>query len=350
MNPRKRKIMNTLPIADLSYRPLHEIAMGPLRAALLNCALDFALFDKLTRPVSGRTVADILGTHPGNTRRLLDGLATMDLIEKQAGRYWNSPLADAFLVTRAPTFIGPLLKQTQNPDLNPLDALKQLVSQGPDTANDPADMADETLWAEEVKASAGWVFGGVGQMVAGIIRALPGFSSFRRFLDMGCGHGVFSLYILDCHPELCAVLMDRREVLDAARPLVREFDAGPRVSYLAGDYLTDDLGEGYDLIYASATLNFAKGCIDDLVPRIYDALNPGGYFVSFQDGMIREQTKPDTMLGAVIPSMMMDMDYCFDQGQIADAAVRSGFEWVRSRTLLTPIGEMDLDIGRKKTA
>jgi len=74
---------------------------------------------------------------------------------------------------------------------------------------------------------------------------------------------------------------------------------------------------------------------------------PGGYFVGFQDGSTHEGTKPDTMLGAVIPSMMMDSDYCFHQGEIARTLLDCGFRWVRSRTLSTPIGPMDLDIARK---
>lgn len=240
-----------------------------------------------------------------------------------------------------------MLKQTQNPMLNPLDALAGLVAHGPRTGAQVPDLAEETLWAEEVKASAGWVFGGTGSLVADVIQHLDGFSSFTRFLDMGCGHGAFSLYILERHPDLCAVLMDRSQVLDAAMPLMEQYRARDRVSRMAGDYITDDLGSGYDLIFASATLNFARGCLPDLARKIHDSLRPGGYFVSFQDGMTHEGTKPDTMLGAVIPSMMMDIDYCFHRGEIAKTALDCGFRWVRSSTLPTPIGPMDLDIARK---
>jgi hypothetical protein len=41
------------------------------------------------------------------------------------------------------------------------------------------------------------------------------------------------------------------------------------------------------------------------------------------------------------------MDMGFDQGFIADSMLRVGFESVHSRTLDTPMGPMDLDIGRK---
>jgi SAM-dependent methyltransferase len=339
--------MTPLPSVDISFSPLHHIVTGPLKAALLNCALDLSLFDSLRRPETAKTVATALNLHPGNTSRLMDALVTLDLLEKNKGYYKNSHLAQTFLVTTSPACIGPLLKQTQNPALNPLDALAGLVTQGPPANDTVPDMADEILWAEEVTSSAGWVFGGTGSLVADAVQTLDGFSSFTRFLDMGCGHGAFSLYILERHPDLHAVLMDRTPVLDAAMPLMERFEAQERVSRLDRDYITDDLGSGYDLIFASATLNFARGCLPDLVRKIHGSLLPGGYFISFQDGMTHERTRPDTMLGAVIPAMMMDNDYCFNQGEIARTALDCGFRWVRSSTVSTPIGPMDLDISLK---
>ncbi|KIX13119.1 type 12 methyltransferase [Dethiosulfatarculus sandiegensis] len=339
--------MRKMPSVDLNYSPLHEIAMGPIKAALMNCAIKYKVFDQLTTPRTPREVAGKLGFHPDNTRRLLDALTTIDLLHKKAGFYCNQPLAQAFLVSDSGTSVSRLMMQTQHEGLNPLEKLEQLVAKGPMGQDEAIDLADEKMWTEEVKSSAGWVFGGVGQLVAGIIAELPGFSSFEKMLDLGCGHGVFSLFILDKNPDLKGVLMDRAPVLDAAAEIVSAYQAKERVDFLAGDYLADQLGAGYDLVYASATLNFALGTLDSLFTKIFHSLKPGGYFVSFQDGMTEEQTKPDTMLGAVIPSMMMGHDYCFPQGMIAETAISCGFQKVRSKTLKTPIGEMDIDICQK---
>jgi len=165
---------------------------------------------------------------------------------------------------------------------------------------------------------------------------------------MGCGHGVFSLYMLHEHPTMRAVLLDRAAVLEAARGILQEWGMEGRVEYVPGDYITGDLGQGYDLIFASATLNFALHGLEDLIAKVFRALKPGGYFVSFQDGMTHEGTKPDTMLGTVMPAMTLGMDYTFSQDRIAQAAVECGFRWVRSRTVATPVGDMDMDIARKE--
>jgi predicted TPR repeat methyltransferase len=183
--------------------------------------------------------------------------------------------------------------------------------------------------------------------VARAVSGLPDFSGFKTMLELGCGHGAFSLYLLSENPDLAGTLFDRAPVLAAAKNLAARFGAADRVVCRAGDYLTDDIGGGFDLIFASATLNFAIGRLEPLIKKIHGALRPGGYFVAFQDGMTREGTRPDTMLGAMLPAMAVGGDYCFHQGQIAEAATSCGFKWVRSRTLQTPIGDMDMDVARK---
>ena len=44
---------------------------------------------------------------------------------------------------------------------------------------------------------------------------------------------------------------------------------------------------------------------------------------------------------------LIGQDMGLDQGFIADSMLRAEFKSVRSRTLETPMGPMDLDIGRK---
>ena len=228
----------------------------------------------------------------------------------------------------------------------PDEFLRALLKKGPSPAGDES-FTDPGFWAEKVKLSSAWVFGGTGSLVADRIEEIPGFFGFEKMLDLGCGHGVFSLYLMERNPGLTSVLLDREPVLKAAAGFVEAQGAEDRVSYLPGDYMTVDIGAGYDLIYASATLNFVKTRLAPLFSKIFAALKPGGWFVSFQDGMTHEQTRPDTMLEAVIPSMQMGLDLTFDQGDIAQAMVDCGFSPVRSRTLETPMGQLDMDMARK---
>lgn len=81
--------------------------------------------------------------------------------------------------------------------------------------------------------------------------------------------------------------------------------------------------------------------------KIYHALNPNGVFISFADGLTHEITKPEIMKITWLSMELIGQDMAFEQGFIADSMFRVGFKSVRSRTLDTPMGPMDMDIARK---
>jgi cyclopropane fatty-acyl-phospholipid synthase-like methyltransferase len=151
---------------------------------------------------------------------------------------------------------------------------------------------------------------------------------------------------VDAHPEMTGVVFDRPVVAAVANELIKEYGLQERVSVMEGDYLVDDIGTGYDLIWACATLNFARHDLDTLIGKVHDALNPGGVFIAFQDGMTHERTQPDTMLGHLGDALRSVQDFSFDQGEISASMLRCGFRIVHSRTIETPMGAMDLDIAR----
>ena len=143
------------------------------------------------------------------------------------------------------------------------------------------------------------------------------------------------------------VIFDRPAIIKVAETFIKEYEMEDRMEVLGGDYNHDSIGEGYDLIWASASLYLGKGDMDSLMKKIYVALNPGGVFISYHDGLTHERTKPDIMALGWTPTALMGQDMGFDQGFIADSMLRVGFKSVHSRTLDTPMGPMDLDIGRK---
>jgi predicted TPR repeat methyltransferase len=191
------------------------------------------------------------------------------------------------------------------------------------------------------------VTGGPGTHLARVVARLPEFAGFRRMLDLGGGHGMFALYFVEAHPQMTCVVFDRPAVVAVADDFARKYGLQDRVSTMAGDYLADDIGSGYDLIWACATLNFARHDLDTLIGKILAALNPGGVFIAFQDGMTDERTQPDMMLGHLGDTLRSVHDFSFDQEEIAASILRCGFRSVQSRTIDTPTGAMDLDVARK---
>jgi predicted O-methyltransferase YrrM len=342
-------MMKELPRDPLSYRPLHEMLIGATRAHLLKSAMSLRVFDVLEPDTfkSGADVAEALGTHPGNTGHFLDTLTTIGLLEKRQGSYRNLPVTEKFLTSGSAYFIGALFSLVRQMSVDSLANVEELVRNGPLPPENQENMADESIWAEGARAGASWVLGEMGCRIASIVSALPGFSAFSKMLDLGGGHGMYALYIVAEHETMKGVVFDQPSVAAVARDFVAQYGMQDRVSAAGGNYLEDDFGTGYDLVWACATLNFAKTNLDRLVSRIYDSINPGGYFISFQDGMTEEKTRPETMLEWLGNIITSGEDMRMERGEIAGSMLRCGFRSVHSRTLSTPMGEMDLDIARR---
>ncbi len=339
--------MKKLPVVQSSYKKLHDMVMAPVRSRLLMTGLALDVFSEMEEFRSAPDIAASKGFHPENTERFLNALTTIGLVEKTNGLYRNRPEAGAFLAGDSPTYLGSFFEMAQKMCVEPLEGLDVLIKEGPTPKTNEQDFAAEDLWSEATRAGAGWVTGGVGHALAHIVSALPEFPGFRKMLDLGGGHGMFALYFVQAHSTMTAVVFDRPGVVPVAERFIREWEMGERVSVMPGDFLAGDIGEGYDLVWACSTLNFARHDLDKVISKVFKALNPGGIFISFQDGMTHEQTRPDTMLGHLGYAMRMGLDIHFTRGEICEAMLRSGFRSVRSQTLETPVGGMDLDIGRK---
>jgi hypothetical protein len=120
-----------------------------------------------------------------------------------------------------------------------------------------------------------------------------------------------------------------------------------RMSVLGGDFNRDLIGEGYDLIFTSNSLQFAQD-IDAVMMKIHDALNPNGVCVSmFSFGHTHERTKPESLVLGLLSMSLLGHETGVDQGYIADAMLRTGFKSVHSSIVNTGWGPMELDIARK---
>jgi len=323
--------------------------LGPIRSRLISAALELGVFDRLSVPKSAEAVAQSIGGHTGNTTLLLDGLTAIDLVTKTDGLYENAAVAQALLVEDSPTFIGEMLMYQLRWCCDPLHHLPQLVADGP-PPSPPEALDTDGMWARIARAMANWEQAGGAQLAVQIVSDLPEFSRCRKVLDLGGGPGIIGMAIVAAHPSMRGVIFDRPEVANVAQDVMREHHMEDRVDVLAGDYNQDPIGQGYDLVWACASLSFAKHDIDSVMRKIYDALNPGGVFVSLHDGLTRGRTKPEEMVLGWIGWGMMGRDMAFEQGDIATSMLRVGFKSVRGRTLDTPMGPMDLEIGRKSEA
>jgi predicted O-methyltransferase YrrM len=338
--------MKEFPKVDISYKNLYHILMGQVRSKLLLTAIELKVFSCLTEAKPSAEVARLTGGDPGNTRFFLDGLAACGLLEKKNGLYKNSYEAEVFLVEGRDTYLGEFFMNNFQ-QFGYVQELTGLIKEGPPPQSAQDDLSDGEMWARAAAYNTNYERAGVAQYLASVISQLPEFDGFKKMLDLGGGPGLVGMAIVGRHPAMKGVVFDQPEVIKVSQTFIKEYEMEDRMEVMGGNFLTDSIGENYDLVLAMATLNFAKENIDFVMKKIYDALNPGGVCVVVADGLTHEMTKPEIMVLSWLPMAMMGWDLAFEQGYIADSMLRVGFRSVRSTTLDSLEDHMDMDVARK---
>ena len=339
--------MNKFPEINVSFNELYRILSGPIQSKLLLTGIELKVFNHLSEPRSSDDVAKALETHPENTRLFLDGLSASNLVVKNKGLYQNTTVTQASLVEESPTFIGKMFTLMSHMQDDAIADLPKLAKEGPPLPSKETDMGSEEIWVRYAASMANYQRAGSAQQAVEIVSGLPEFQSFGEMLDLGGGPGLIGIAIVAAHPTMKGVIFDKPSVVNVAERFIKEYEMEDRMAVMGGDYTSDSIGDGYDLIWASATLNFARHDLDTPIKKIYDALNPDGVFVSLSDGLTCERTKPENYVLSTLPSTLMGQDMGIDQGVIADSMLHVGFKSIRSRTIDTSMMPMDLDIGRK---
>jgi len=187
------------------------------------------------------------------------------------------------------------------------------------------------------------------KQAAAMVGELPEFPHMWRMLDSGGGAGLIGLAIVAAHPTMIGVVFDRPEIVEVAQRFIREYNLQERVTVIGGDFSQDPIGDGYDLVWTSYTLNSHRRNLDPIIRTIHAALNPGGVYVSFAESLTDERTKPTMMINSMLAVGLTGGDLMFDEGEIAQAMLRVGFRSVHSRAAegSQPHGPVIIDIARK---
>lgn len=320
---------------------LFDLIQAPLRWQLVAVGLEFGLFDRLAAPAAAADLAAGLSLDAGRLGHVLDALAAMDLLVKAGGRYRLADEAAPYLRADGERALRDLL--TTLPRLRHGDVAALL--RGKD-AGTPLDMAAPDFWDRSALSLRAFHRGMGTEAMMAVLESLPEWPAARRFLDIGAGSETLALAVTERRPEMTATVADLppmasriAERLDAAGT------AGRRVAVIAGDVNDGEWGGGYDMIWASMTLYYARDLVAVLA-KIRRSLAPGGVFASLHEGLTAERTRPEIhVVGRLVPALR-GQDRSFERGAIADALSTAGFAQVEGRDIATSFGPFHLDCGR----
>ena len=177
--------MKKLPESDIDCSELWADLYALVRSKLLLAGIELKVFNVLVEPRTAENVAQDLGAHPGNMEIFLDALVACDLLRKKNSLYWNSAVAQAFLVEDSPTYLGTLVIRSSQMMQSGLDDLPALVKKGPPPPSKNVDMGSEYVWVQLAGSLANYARAGTAQQVVEVISALPEFPSFGKNAGSG---------------------------------------------------------------------------------------------------------------------------------------------------------------------
>jgi SAM-dependent methyltransferase len=251
---------------------IFECWFGIMLARTVMAATKLEVFESLAAgPLTSAEVASVCGTHAAATEKLLDALVGVGCLQVRHGRYGLRRSARSWV-----------LKGGKNSfrDQNLLHYLEwqwwghceEYVRTGTPLR------VHQNMTEEEWGIYQRGMRSGIEMPAQWVARHLPLKRTARRMLDIGGGHGYFSVAICRRYPELCSTILELPEAIQHAAPLLDREGMGDRVTYLAGNVLTEELGTAvYDLVFMSAVVHhFDDRTNRELLKRIGQALRPGG--------------------------------------------------------------------------
>lgn len=258
-------------------RRVMDILRGYREARVLISFAELGFGDILAAgPLPASAVAEAAGTDPSATARFLNAARHLGLVEQDGDTFRLTPLAADTLTSGGAASVVNFTRR-EAAFYRRWAHLTDAVRIGGRPAaslqeeQDPSWVRDFTLALYDTARIA------APGITAALTPFIEGLGRPARVVDVGGGHGGYSIDLARRFPDLYATVFDLPPVIEVTRDIVAASGVADRVSVVAGDFHQDPLGTGYDLALVFGVLvgEDREGSIR-LLRTVRDALVPGG--------------------------------------------------------------------------
>lgn len=304
--------------------------MGVSRTAIAACRL--GVFEGLEEgPATAADLAARLGLHAEGTRTLLASLNGFGFVRQRDGVYRNARLTRRWLLLDSPRSVRDLLDFMG--DLwDRLEGLEGLVRTG-EIARLHDTERDEGFWRRYVRA-----LGSPAKLMGPqVIRRVKLARPPRRLLDVGGGHGMFSVAFCRNWDGLTAEVLDLAPACVFGHEMVVEEGFADRVVHRPGDFRECDWGTGWDVVLLFNVIHNATGAEAERMFRsAWEALAPGGTLVVLDGEHRPRRSDTSTMAGwNELFFFLLSASETWPEDVIRRWVEQAGFVGLRRRRIMT---------------
>lgn len=317
---------NALSIEDIAEAQagLRQLLASHWSARVLHAAISLGVFDELNRSTLGASeLAQAISTHPRATETVLSALVSLGLVEKNDGKYQNSPISNLFLA-KSSEFSQVDLARLYASDWNRWEDLESAIRKG---------NADFASIAGESNVKFVRAIGNSAMVTAPLLAKALDFSQVKRILDLGGAAGRNAIAIATAQPDVEIDVLESETAAPLAQETISQANLQDRIKVLIRDYQKDDLGsDQYHLVLLSNVLHkWNPEQCRTLLGKIYGVLHGEGQCVISDFLLSDDKTGPlFSSLFAVNLLLNIPLGSAFSKWEITDLLQTAGFIRIQS--------------------
>jgi len=301
---------------------IREFATSYQKSRILLSGFELDLFTNIEEAgTTNHQLASQLGLNEHASERLMNALVSLGFLEKQDQLFFNTRDSFTFLSKKSPEFLGGLMHS--NHLWKTWSNLTQVVKTG--NAANPSEI---NARGED------WLFPFINAMHDRAKKMAPqqlaniDLSGINSVLDIGGGSGAYSMEFVTKKPEIEATVFDLPNVIPITKKFMAQEGFTDKIKTYTGDYITNELPAGFDLIFLSAIIHSNSLEVNqDLIKKCFTALNSPGKIIIQDWIMNNDRTQPT--FGAIFAVNMLvgtEAGDCFTEQEVTEMLRSAGFD------------------------
>jgi SAM-dependent methyltransferase len=301
---------------------IREFAASFQKSRILLSGFELDIFTNISESGSkSYQIANDLKLNEQACERLLNALVSLGFLAKKNSFFFNTPESFKFLSRNSPDYLGGLMHS--NHLWNTWSNLTQVVRTGVS-----AHSSEINIRGEE------WLFPFINAMHDRAKKQAPeqlknlNLAGVKSILDVGGGSGAYSMEFISKKPGIEATVFDLPNVIPITKKFLDKEGFSDKIGTHSGDYTTDGLPTGFDLVFLSAIIHSNSLEVNqDLIKKCFVSLNKNGRIVIQDWIMNNDRTLPQS--GAIFAINMLvgtESGDCFTEQEVTDMLKVAGFK------------------------